>query len=80
MSRLGGLVESKAGQGSEDSREKELWGKKGFFLAATLFASFAIFYELAYVLTLEMEKLRPSSADLRDYFTFTNAYHNYVPV
>ena len=56
----------------------ELWGKKGFLLAATLFASFAVLYELAYVLTLE--KLRASSADLRDYFTFTSSCHNYVPV
>ena len=71
-------MESKAGQESEDSRETELWGKKGFLLAATLFASFAILYELAYFLTLE--KLRASSVDLRDYFTFTNSYHNYVHV
>ena len=48
---------------------RQLWGEKGFLLAATLFA---------YDLTLE--KLRASPADLRDYFTFTNSYHNYVPV
>ena len=71
-------MESKAEQESEDSRETELWGEKGFLLAATLFASFAILYKLAYVLTLK--KRCASSADLRDYFTFTISYHNYVPV
>ena len=62
-------MESKAEQESKDSKETELWGEKGFLLAATLFA---------YDMTLE--KLRASPADLRDYFTFTNSYHNYVPV
>ena len=72
------MVESKAEQEGDNSRETELWGEKDFLLAVTLFASFAVLYELAYVLTLE--KLRASSADLRDYFTFTSSYHNYVPV
>ena len=71
-------MESKAEQEGDNSRETELWGEKDFLLAVTLFASFAVLYELAYVLTLE--KLRASSADLRDYFTFTNSYHNSVPV
>ena len=71
-------MESKTWQEGNISRETELWGEKDSLLAATLSASFAILYELAFVPTLE--KLRASSADLRDYFTFTNSYHNYVPV
>ena len=74
MGRLGEVKGVAGGrqQEGDSSRETELWDEKDFLLAATLFASFAVLYELAYVLTLE--KLRASSADLRDYFTLTSSY------